>query len=388
MQNNILFKILALSAAFCLFLSGCGKKNDSSYDKPMTSESEISVSTDDNSTVSSDESETIISSNDNEDSESLVKNSSSGAEVSFSELEVKKGKANGIDVSKWQGKIDWKKVKSAGIDFAIIRIGYRAENGKIYKDECADYNIQQADKNGILIGVYFFSSAISQKEAEEEAKWTANAIKSYPISYPIVWDCEGFGDQSSRMYNLSKTDRTDNALSFLRKIEGLGYQGMFYSSLGDIKDSVNWDISRIEQSFKIWVAYYPDITYPKVSNPAYSGKYSMWQYTNKGKVSGVSGDTDLVVSYFTAKKAKPKSDIAPPVAKEPIVKDQIYTTVNDKVTAKETVNLRASASTDSKIIGTLKNGTVLKRTAKGTNGWSRLLYNGKTVYAVSSYLTK
>ena len=95
----------------------------------------------------------------------------SGETVKIAEIEPKTGVNNGIDVSKWQGKIDWSKVKNAGIDFAVIRIGFRGENGKIYKDEYADYNIQQASKNEILVGVYFFSTAVNTNEAVEEAEW-------------------------------------------------------------------------------------------------------------------------------------------------------------------------------------------------------------------------
>ena len=109
-----------------------------------------------------------------------------GAKVNFAEVQDKKGLQNGIDVSKWQGKIDWQKVKNAGVDFAIIRIGYRAENGQLYRDSNADYNIQQAQKYGVLAGVYFFSTAINQNEAVEEANWTVSAIKGYKISYPEV----------------------------------------------------------------------------------------------------------------------------------------------------------------------------------------------------------
>ena len=95
-----------------------------------------------------------------------------GADVDVSELVADKDKTNGIDVSKWQGKIDWQKVKESGIDFAFIRIGYRGENGTIYKDDNADYNIQQAQKAGVLVGVYFFSTAVSTAEAVEEAPAT------------------------------------------------------------------------------------------------------------------------------------------------------------------------------------------------------------------------
>lgn len=311
-----------------------------------------------------------------------------GAEVKAEELQIKEGKANGIDVSKWQGKINWKSVKSAGIDFAVIRIGFRGENGIIYKDDCADYNIQQAEKAGVLVGVYFFSTSTNTAEAEEEAKWTVSAIAGYPISYPVVYDCEGFKNSESRMYGLSNTQRTDNALAFLKYVEQKGYEGMLYSAKSELENSAYWDTERIEAACKVWVARYPDIPYPKTAHPDYSGRYDMWQYTDRGQVSGISGNTDMVVSYFTRQKAEPKnSKLRPETAAVPDENANIYTAASDEVTAKIEVNLRDGATTKSNIAGTLKNGTFLKRTGIGTNGWSRLSYNGKTVYAITSYLT-
>jgi len=382
-----ILKILSLLLAVCLILCCCGN-NAETETKPVTatesgSESNITPSEKDDSSANEGDGEEIYV----EDPQPVVKEENSGTKVEATQLDKKSGKANGIDVSKWQGKIDWKRVKASGIEFAIIRIGYRAENGKIYKDECADYNIQQAVKNNILVGVYFFSTAVNKKEAKAEAEWTANTIKSYPVSYPVVYDCEGYENTDSRMHSLTKEQRTDNAISFLSTIEQKGYSGMFYAALGDIKNSVNWDMTRLESSYKIWVAHYPSVTYPKVLNPDYDGKYDMWQYTHKGEVDGIKGDTDMVVSYFTVKKAAAKSNEKAPEATEPKEKDNVYTLVNDTVTAKEVVNLRESASTGAKIVGKLKNGETLKRIAKGINGWSRLLYNGKTVYAVTSYLT-
>ncbi len=300
-------------------------------------------------------------------------------------FEPKQVKSKGIDVSKWQGKIDWKKVKNSGIDFAIIRIGYRAESGTIYKDEFADYNIQQADKAGILIGVYFFSTAINSTEALEEANWTYNAIKSYPISYPVVFDCEGYRSTDSRMYNLTNTERTQNAVTFLNRIKSLGYDGMLYASKEELLNF--WDTSVLEPNHKIWVARYSNPAYPTVTTPDYSGQYDMWQYTDKGTVNGIGSPTDMIVSYFDVKKTLPKSNEKVPTAKEPVLKDDTYTEQNDTVTAKDEVNLRDAASTKSNIVGVLKNGETIKRTGVGINGWSKLTYNGKTVYAITSYLT-
>lgn len=322
------------------------------------------------------------------DPENADINDETGAEVKAEELQIKEGKANGIDVSKWQGKINWKSVKSAGIDFAVIRIGFRGENGIIYKDDCADYNIQQAEKAGVLVGVYFFSTATNTAEAGEEAKWTVSAIAGYPISYPVVYDCEGFRNSESRMYGISNIQRTDNALAFLKYVEQNGYEGMLYSAKSELENSAYWDTVRIEAAYKVWVARYPDIPYPKTAHPDYSGKYDMWQYTDRGQVSGISGNTDMVVSYFTRKKAEPKnSKLRPGTAAAPDDDANIYSSASDEVTAKIEVNLRDGATTKSNILGTLKNGTFLKRIGIGTNGWSKLNYNGKTVYALTRYLT-
>lgn len=310
-----------------------------------------------------------------------------GVNVEADALMQVKDKSNGIDVSKWQGKINWEKVKNDNIDFAFIRIGYRGDNGIIYKDDNADYNIQQAQKAGVLVGVYFYSTAINEKEAQEEASWTKQAIEGYRISYPVVYDCEGFHNATSRMYHLTKEERTQNAIAFLKVIDKAGYDAMFYSSLQNIKN--DWDISKIDSKYKIWIAQYSDVIYPQKEKPDYSGKCHAWQYTNRGSVNGISGNVDMVVCYFKNKESKPKNSKATPsTALAPLTdEEKLYTSVNEKVTAKDETNLRKSATTKSDIIATLKNGEVLTRIGVGTNGWSKLQYNGQTVYAITSYLT-
>ena len=353
--------------------------------KVTTISSKISTESSKKNTESSKSDFVATTNKDILDPQSSQNSKPQGEKVEISKVKNKTGVQNGIDVSKWQGKISWDKVKTAGFDFAIIRIGYRAENGKIYKDSYADYNIQQANKSGILVGVYFFSTAISIDEAEKEAKWVYNNVKNYPISLPVAYDCEGFNDSSSRMFNLTAKNRTDNALAFIKQIKSYGYEGMFYAAKSDLENE--WETSRLESAAKIWVAHYDSTTFPKVKNPPYSGKYDMWQYTNKGIVEGIEGDTDLVVSYFTSTKKSPKSNNTVSVASAPKEVDKTYKEVNEKVTAKDIVNLRAEANTTSKIVGEIKIGQIVLRTAVGSNGWSKLKYNGKTVYAISSYLT-
>lgn len=312
-----------------------------------------------------------------------------GSEVAAGDLEEESGRTNGIDVSKWQGKIDWKKVNEDGIEFAFIRIGYRGENGTIYKDDNADYNIQQAQKAGVLVGVYFFSTAVNETEAIEEANWTKQAIEGYSISYPVVYDCEGFKVSTSRMKSLSAKERTANALAYLKTIQDAGYDAMFYSSLNDANDGTAWNISKIEEEHKIWIAQYPSTTYPQKDKPDYNGKCHAWQYTNKGSVNGVSGNADMVVCYFAKDEADPKNKNATPhtAPAPPTDEEKLYTTVNEEVTAKEVTNLRKAATTKSDVVATLHHGDIATRIGIGKNGWSKLQYNGQTVYAITSYLT-
>ena len=324
-----------------------------------------------------------------QDPENVETEEEEGTDVDAQNLSEERGKSNGIDVSKWQGKIDWQKVKDSGIEFAFIRIGYRGEDGIVYKDDNADYNIQQAQKAGVLVGVYFFSTAVSEAEAREEAEWTMQAVEGYQISYPIVYDCEGYKHSLSRMFHLSAAERTDNAMAFLDTISAGGYDAMFYGAQGEISNDVYWDIARIEKEYKVWVALYSDVAYPEKEKPDYAGKCAAWQYTNKGHVDGISGNVDMVVCYFTKKEAKPKnSSVTPETAKVPLTEEEkLYTAVNEQVTAKELTNLRTAATTKSDIVTTLKNGDVVVRIGVGNNGWSKLQYNGQTVYAITSYLT-
>lgn len=373
-------KTITLFLAVLILLSIVGCKEKPKTESETSTESSAPINIDFN----------VADQDDMEDPENIEDSKNEdGAKVDFAEVETKKGLQNGIDVSKWQGKIDWQKVKNAGIDFAIIRIGYRAENGQLYRDGNADYNIQQAQKVGILVGVYFFSTAINQNEAIEEAQWTVSAIKGYSISYPVVYDCEGFKNSDSRMYNLTAEQRTQNALSFLDTVKKSGYEGMFYGSKSDLTNNSAFNISEIEAKYKIWVAQYKNPPYPQSQKPDYNGSYDMWQYTNKGIVSGVEGNCDMVVSYFEKNIAAPKDESTEVVtAKPPKTQEELlYTDVSEDITAKDKVNLRSGAGTNFDVVTLLENGTVVKRTGIGKNGWSRLEYNGQTVYAITSYLT-
>jgi len=330
----------------------------------------------------------------NDSNKNPDKENGSGANVNVSDV-VDKNETKeitlGIDVSKYQGSIDWKKVADAGIDFVMVRVGYRElASGKIVADTNAKYNMQEAQKYGIKVGAYFFSTAISKEEAIEEANWVANYISKYKITYPVAYDCEGFLKEESRQYHMTKTERTDVALSFLKRIKECGYTPMFYASKGDLSGNSQWETSRIDGSYKIWVAQYPDAPYPQTEKSSYAGKHAMWQYTNKGSMEGISQPVDVNVAYFGYDKTQDAQDKNP----EEEVKDDPealmnFKDVNETVTAKDRTNLRnrPSQGSDSKVLYTLANGETATRTGISDSGWSRIVFEGKTYYAVSSFLT-
>lgn len=296
----------------------------------------------------------------------------------------------GIDVSKYQGTIDWTKVAADGIEFAMIRVGYRDSSGTIGADPTAKYNMQEAEKNGVKVGVYFFSTAASKEEAKEDADWVADYIAGYSITYPVVFDCEGFDKESSRQYNLTKEERSNIAMTFMDRIYERGYTPMIYSAVNELTLDAKWDTSRIEKKYKVWIAWYNQYTTELENKPAYEGQCSMWQYSNTGRVAGIGAQVDLDVAYFGYDGTeKPKDSSAREEVEIDYGASMNFQEVNETVTAKNEVNLRKKPSQDanSEIIYTLKNGETVQRTGVSPDGWSRLIFNRITCYAVTSYLT-
>lgn len=297
----------------------------------------------------------------------------------------------GIDVARYQGTIDWAKVAASGIDFAMVRVGYRADQTReICADTNARYNMQEAQKNGIKVGAYFFSTAVSVEEAKAEADWVADYIAKYQITYPVAYDCEGFDKPESSQYHLTNGERTDIALAFLQEIYNRGYTPMFYASMGELAGNAKWDTTRIEGSYRIWVSQYPAVPYPETEKSSYGGAHAMWQYTNRGTVAGIGKPVDVNVAYFGYEGvADAQSGEAPEEVHADAEALMNFTEVNENVTAKDSTNLRSipSQGEDSTILYTLQNGETAQRTGVSDSGWSRLIYNGQTVYAVSSYLT-
>lgn len=322
-------------------------------------------------------------------------NNSDGVVVDIEEIEKPKNETDdisyGIDVAKWQGVIDWSKVKEAGVDFAMIRIGYRTQvDGKIIEDPYAKYNLQQGQKHGIKLGVYFFSTAVNEKEVKEEAKWVTKYIAPYKITYPVAFNCEGFTNPDNRQYGMTKDERSKLAILFLDYMKDKGYVPMFYGPKSELEDSRDWDTEELSKRYKIWLAHYPDSIDQNNMKSSYSGTYDMWQYTSKGSVPGIKGEVDFNIAYFGYDTyADPKED----KSEKEVIADPgaliNFKEVNEKVTAKEITNLRdkPSLDSDSKVVYGLEYGDTAIRTGIGDNGWSRVEYKGKILYAVTSYLT-
>lgn len=297
----------------------------------------------------------------------------------------------GIDVSRFQGTIDWAQVASTGIDFAMVRVGYRdSTTGEITADSNGKFNMQEAEKNGIKVGAYFFSTAVSTDEAVEEAKWVADYISQYPITYPVGFNCEGFEKASSRQNGLTKDQRSNIAMAFLDQVYKSGYTPIFYASRNELIGDMKWNTSTIEKSYKIWMAWYNQDTSRIATGPDYAGSCAMWQYTNQGTIAGIKGKVDVDVAYFgydgteSAKNTAERETVSADV--EALMK---FTDTNEIVTSKDSTNLRdiPSQGSDSKVMYTLKNGETATRTGISDSGWSRVVFGDKTYYAVSSYLT-
>ena len=194
----------------------------------------------------------------------------------------------GIDVSRHQGKIDWAKVAADGVEFAIIRVGFRGYGtGAIVEDEYFEDNIKGAISNGIRVGVYFFSQAVNEEEALEEAQFVLDLIAPYRIECPVVFDVEKVADNSARMNALTMEERTQIALAFLEAVEAEGYHTMLYHNME--MSTMLVDVAQLED-YEKWFAYYGDDFY-------YPYEFGIWQFSESGKVDGIGTNVDMNIAF-------------------------------------------------------------------------------------------
>lgn len=194
----------------------------------------------------------------------------------------------GVDVSKYQGDIDWNQVKESGIQFAVMRLGYRGySSGGLHLDEYYQSNMKGALNAGLDVGVYFFSQAVNTEEAVEEAEYVLDHIQDYPVSLPVVFDTEEIKNDESRTDGLTAEELTDITIGFCDTIESAGYRPMIYANAKWL--TTRLDLLRLKQ-YPVWYADYQD-------QPLYPYAFEMWQYTEKGQVPGIQEPVDLNVWF-------------------------------------------------------------------------------------------
>lgn len=216
-----------------------------------------------------------------------------------SAVKTQEGAVFGIDVSKWNGTIDWVKVKQDGVGFAIIRAGYRgASTGSIVVDPFFESNMEGAAAAGIPVGVYFFTQATNEVEAVEEASSVLSLITKYKLDYPIFIDSEGAGG-NGRADSLDAKQRSLACQAFCETIRSGGYDAGIYASRNWLNKRL--DITKFSADNRIWLAEYND-------KPSYGGTYQMWQYTSNGRVNGIEGRVDFNLSYLEEPDSTDKSD--------------------------------------------------------------------------------
>ena len=223
-------------------------------------------------------------------------------EIDYSKIDIISGKyyyeddhftsSFGIDVSEFQEDIDYRKVKEDKVEFVYMRIGRRgATTGLLYDDEEFEKNYKGAKENGLKVGVYFFSQAIDEKEAVEEAEWVLERLKGKQIDLPVVYDLEEvyLEDETPRIEGLEASQFTDNALAFMKRIEKEGYETMIYTYL--YWSDNFYEMDRLSE-YPVWSAQY-DTQEPKMEYPI-----AIWQYSKNGTINGIKGSADLNIMFL------------------------------------------------------------------------------------------
>lgn len=196
----------------------------------------------------------------------------------------------GVDVSRHLGNINWAKAKEAGVEFAIVRIGFRGygKSGQINKDVKALDNIKGAKDAGIDVGVYFFSQAINEEEAIEEAEFVLNELNGIELEMPIVFDPEHILHDDARTDDIPREQFTKNSIAFCERVKEAGYEPMIYANM-------KWEAYDLEMgTLKEYPFWYAD--YEKLPQSPYD--FEMWQYTEAGSLDGFDGRVDLNVQFL------------------------------------------------------------------------------------------
>ncbi len=294
-----------------------------------------------------------------------------------------RGNLVGIDVSRHQGTIRWNEVKAAGIQFAIIRCGYRTTvGGEVYQDANFKANIEGAIQAGIPVGVYFFSAAKNETEALEEAAFVIEVLKPYKehIHWPVAFDFEIF--DYDRLEGVPYSVVTENAMAFMDTVAAAGYTPMLYSSRNMFWNQ--WETARLS-SYRIWMAHYVNT----LDQKQYNGERVMWQCASDGRVNGIDGDVDLNIAYRDL--ANIADPVLPPPSPDTFPTDFDgfkFNAVCEEVKLTQAAGLRISPFEKRPNIWTAatKNSVWIRTGIDTKNGWSRLWCDGVTVYVQTDKL--
>ena len=198
----------------------------------------------------------------------------------------------GIDVSRFQGDVDWDAVKADGVDFVMLRIGGRAygTEGELYEDTKFPENYAGARAAGLQVGVYFFSQAVTIEEAAQEAAYTLGLLDGAALDLPVAFDWEHVSDAAARTAAMEGAQITSFAKAYCDAITAAGYQAVIYFNREH--GYFNYELSQITD-YHFWYAEYADL-------PSFIYDYKMWQYTEEGKVNGIEGNVDLNIALEPA----------------------------------------------------------------------------------------
>lgn len=195
----------------------------------------------------------------------------------------------GVDISKENGTVDFKKIKKDGVDFVMVRLGYRGyESGNVILDEEYFDNIQLANEAGLAVGVYFESQATTVEEALEEAEFVVTNLIEMRVTYPVVFDLGLVANDTSRIDNIPKTQLTEITNAFCERVKEVGFTPMVYGNK-------YWLLRKIDLTmlgdYDIWLSQNGEV-------PDYPYEFAMWQYSHTGSVSGISGDVNMNISFI------------------------------------------------------------------------------------------
>lgn len=284
---------LTFAMLFCAVLSGCSKSNESSslnIDSTVATDTTVKTTGEKIHINDSTLGEIWITELEGVPINQLDNNNfTADSTLKYYNENGKSASEEGIDISELNGDIDWNKVKDSGIDFAMIRIGGRGygDEGKMYADERAIEYIEGAKNVGIKVGVYFFSQAINNDEAVEEAEYVKSLLGDIKLDYPVGYDWEIIKDDEARTDTVSATQATECARIFCEKIKEYGYTPIIYSPSRELY--FKYDLSRLSD-YDIWYCEYANV-------PTFYYEFSMWQYSCTGNVDGISSEVDLNICF-------------------------------------------------------------------------------------------